>query len=279
MSLKTLAVSTALLTSALAGAAAAAPVPYTFSTGALRFNNPFSPNGLSPTSVEFGISNSIASQLAGTTISGTFVYDNQAQVTGATTSGSLGTRGSVYGGHLLPDGTPYSSFTALSATVNGTTPRSITDPRGFTIVGDDDVQFPCFTPGCTPPTFDFFGYNAENLTGTTFRNIVGFTIGAYRVFNVRLFWQEGQEVPNPVPDFLANADEPARDPLPNTPPTLNGRLAIDFVHVSNTDGLGFQYAMFYDGLSVTAVPEPETYALLLVGLGLLGFAARRRYAA
>jgi hypothetical protein len=27
---------------------------------------------------------------------------------------------------------------------------------------------------------------------------------------------------------------------------------------------------------VTAVPEPETYAMLLAGLGLLGFAARRR---
>jgi len=28
--------------------------------------------------------------------------------------------------------------------------------------------------------------------------------------------------------------------------------------------------------NVTAVPEPETYAMLLAGLGLLGFAARRR---
>lgn len=29
-------------------------------------------------------------------------------------------------------------------------------------------------------------------------------------------------------------------------------------------------------LNVTAVPEPETYALMLAGLGLVGFAARRR---
>ncbi|OZA36288.1 MAG: hypothetical protein B7X87_14305 [Hydrogenophilales bacterium 17-64-34] len=28
--------------------------------------------------------------------------------------------------------------------------------------------------------------------------------------------------------------------------------------------------------SVTAVPEPETYAMLLAGLGLVGFVARRR---
>lgn len=31
-----------------------------------------------------------------------------------------------------------------------------------------------------------------------------------------------------------------------------------------------------DNVVITAVPEPETYAMLLVGLGLLGFIARRR---
>ena len=35
--------------------------------------------------------------------------------------------------------------------------------------------------------------------------------------------------------------------------------------------LGFDFAF-----QVSAVPEPQTYALLLAGLGLLGFAARRR---
>lgn len=42
---------------------------------------------------------------------------------------------------------------------------------------------------------------------------------------------------------------------------LNGRIIL-------TDVPGF----------VTAVPEPETYAMLLAGLGLIGFIARRRLA-
>ncbi len=33
---------------------------------------------------------------------------------------------------------------------------------------------------------------------------------------------------------------------------------------------------YADDLLVNAVPEPETYALMLAGLGMLGFAARRR---
>ncbi|MDO9470225.1 MAG: FxDxF family PEP-CTERM protein [Nitrosomonas sp.] len=37
-----------------------------------------------------------------------------------------------------------------------------------------------------------------------------------------------------------------------------------------------QQAVRYAGFEITPVPEPETYAMLLAGLGLLGFMARRR---
>ncbi len=41
---------------------------------------------------------------------------------------------------------------------------------------------------------------------------------------------------------------------------------------------GFNSGSYAGNLSISPVPEPETYAMLLVGLGLVSFAARRRTA-
>ncbi|WP_202414185.1 PEP-CTERM sorting domain-containing protein [Duganella flavida] len=49
--------------------------------------------------------------------------------------------------------------------------------------------------------------------------------------------------------------------------------ALSFKAIGTSDSLGTSL----DKVSLTtAVPEPETYAMLLAGLGLVGFAARRR---
>lgn len=53
------------------------------------------------------------------------------------------------------------------------------------------------------------------------------------------------------------------DPLP-----LDGQLAL---HVQATKFMPEDSAWY-----ISPVPEPETYAMLLIGLGLLSFAARRR---
>ena len=88
------------------------------------------------------------------------------------------------------------------------------------------------------------------------------------LYNARMFWIEGNASPDLIPDFLTDQN------LPNPLPTFHGRLSLDFVETGNASGP--QSDVFFDSLSVNAVPEPETYALLLTELGLLGFMARRR---
>jgi len=54
-------------------------------------------------------------------------------------------------------------------------------------------------------------------------------------------------------------------------PGVTGSYSLIFQN-SGSDNIG----ALLDNVSVTAVPEPETYAMLLAGLGLLGFAACRK---
>lgn len=77
-------------------------------------------------------------------------------------------------------------------------------------------------------------------------------------------------------------------------PTLNGITGVavngavfKFAGVDGTtnspllltiNGLADVGATYSGELTVTAVPEPETYALMLAGLGAVGFLARRRKA-
>jgi hypothetical protein len=47
-------------------------------------------------------------------------------------------------------------------------------------------------------------------------------------------------------------------------------------NVTDTGGNGIDLLVYGGAIPTLAVPEPETYAMLLAGLGLLGFIARRR---
>ena len=57
---------------------------------------------------------------------------------------------------------------------------------------------------------------------------------------------------------------------------LKGTGTIDWVNVSSNGNLVLQSDMNSPTVTVTAVPEPETYAMLLAGLGVLGAASRRK---
>lgn len=53
---------------------------------------------------------------------------------------------------------------------------------------------------------------------------------------------------------------------------LNGATALTFFAAGASDSVGGSL----DNVSVTAVPEPESYAMMLAGLALMGTIARRR---
>lgn len=80
---------------------------------------------------------------------------------------------------------------------------------------------------------------------------------------------------NPGSDFTSYAVLGTFAGAVFTPATLGG--AYDLILGFN-DGLRVDadYDDMVIGLKVAAIPEPETYALLLAGLGAVGFIARRR---
>lgn len=57
--------------------------------------------------------------------------------------------------------------------------------------------------------------------------------------------------------------------------TLNGAV-LGSIDRLIFDGIGGGGGFIVDNLTLNPIPEPETYAMLLAGLGLLGLAARRR---
>jgi hypothetical protein len=189
----------------------------------------------------------LSGALSGLSVSGTFMYDPLAAPTGTLADGST-----IYAGANSPN-------SALSGSIGG---FSFSDSRGFTIVGNDH-------PISVFPAADSVQLLADSPTaGVGVHNIAGFSLGGFTLYNVRMLWIEGNSSPGLIPDFLTDQN------LPNPLPTFHGRLALDFVQTGNASGP--QSDVFFDGLSVNAVPEPETCALLLTNLGLLGFMARRR---
>jgi len=55
-------------------------------------------------------------------------------------------------------------------------------------------------------------------------------------------------------------------------PTMGGMYYLNVTGIGNGDAGG----IYTGAISVTAVPEPETYAMMLAGLGAIGFMAARR---
>jgi hypothetical protein len=134
------------------------------------------------------------------------------------------------------------------------------DPYGRVFVGDDKP---------TPNGVDYLALNADTSawppTPARPHDLIGFTYNGFLLVNVRMFWREGQLA---IPDFLSNQN------LPASLPTFQGRLALDFVPISNQSApLNYNNSLFFDGF-YASVPEPAT--MLMLGLALVGLVGARK---
>ena len=81
-------------------------------------------------------------------------------------------------------------------------------------------------------------------------------------------------------DSANNVLDTANFTIPGSGPgtTLTVSSATSIARVEWNETGDFEGAVYWDNLNfaVTAVPEPETYALMALGLAVTGFAARRR---
>lgn len=236
------AVAAAFAIVATCGSLYAAPVTYSFTTDTVAFGGPSAPGILFPSPSLF---------TGGT--SGTFVYDSEALL--ATTSGGT----SIYRGFTPSSVTGFAtSLSSLSGSVGSFFTYS--DVSGSTQVGND-------TFGSPPPVDIVQLLFDPGPTSTAPRNFSSsFAMAGLTLIGVRMFWIEGQAVPDLIPDFLSNQN------LLAAPPSFPGRIAFDFIETGNPAATSF---IFFDNLrvvSVAAAPEPGVLALLALGLAGLGLA-------
>jgi hypothetical protein len=255
-----------------ATASVAAPESYTFTTGQTAYQGTVSgfPPGTPPPA--------FAGLFGG--VSGSFLWDSAGSFVQFNADGS-----SAYAGFTSPSITGLTpSISGLSASFN-MLGQAISDPNGSTSVWNDKASN-FFGSGITGDAL-ILAFDPPAANGNLFpRNLTSGSLEAvdlseWHVYSARMLWVEGMVAqtaefanPNvgvPIGDFLNDQS------LPGAPPTFAGRLWLELQNNANPSQISF---VFYNNLqvapSIAAIPEPETYALLLAGLGLIGFVTRRR---
>ena len=155
------------------------------------------------------------------------------------------------------------SWTIHAGNVNGGFNNE--DSINQRIIVRDGAPAPCSTPGCeaSQPAVD----------GVSFQAVDFFNDGAVDAY-VSLILRSTDTASLSV----VNGQMPT-DQFPLGDPQKLIANGFDFCRVAHgahqTDSAGCSFGEVH-GYLVTEVPEPTTYALMLGGLGLVGYAARRR---
>jgi len=155
--------------------------------------------------------------------------------------------------------------------VGGRESAVVNTTAGFltaTFLGFEAIDTDTFTFSLAGGVLSNKGTVGDSISGNVGAGMLDFT---FRDTFVGTLIANGQN----LGDFTSYAVLGSFSGLVFTPFTLGG--AYDLI-IGFNDGMRVDadYDDMVIGLRVTAIPEPETYALLLAGLGAVGFIARRR---
>jgi len=160
----------------------------------------------------------------------------------------------------------------------GAFPVALTDAQArAAVLGAPDGQFLSLPGGPQVPNTAFSGAYVEVSFGADFsqHNLLTITELGDNQESAQIFLWTNNGGNFQIVRTRGASDDIVID-LSSFDPTLLGGTAFSKVGIGGLDENGASKGFDLDAVAITAVPEPSTYALMLAGLGVIGWLGRRR---